>query len=90
MATAATVQSDMNYFKPPYGEILSRIGKVFPYLNIRKHTMNIHTVKVTFNDGDYFYTKINADEQTIRRYYVVGSAIGIDDGRKIASVEVIN
>lgn len=52
--------------------------------------MNIHTVKVTFEDGDYFYTKINADEQTIRRYYAVSSSIGIDDDRKIVSVEVIN
>lgn len=54
------------------------------------NTKQFHTVKVTFEDGDYFYTRINADEQTIRRNYAIGSKIGFDDDRKIISVEIIN
>lgn len=52
--------------------------------------MQFYTVKVTFEDGDYFYTQLNADIQTIYRYYAVDSTIGIDNERKITAVEVIN
>lgn len=52
--------------------------------------MILHTVKVAFDDGDFFYTQISADEDTIRRYYAVGSTIGFDDDRKIISVEIIH
>ncbi|WP_268259448.1 MULTISPECIES: hypothetical protein [Pasteurellaceae] len=30
--------------------------------------MEPRTVKVIYDDGDYFFTLINADEQTIRNY----------------------
>lgn len=52
--------------------------------------METHLIKVIFDDGDYFETKINADEKTIRNYYVVGSSIGIDDSRMIVAIEILN
>lgn len=47
------------------------------------------TVKVIYDDGDYFFTRINADEQTIRSYYAIGSSVSFDDSRKIVSIEIL-
>ncbi|GAB1652032.1 TPA: hypothetical protein ACU207_002284 [Mannheimia haemolytica] len=51
--------------------------------------METRTVKVIYDDGDYFLTRINADEQTIRSYYAIGNSIGFDDTRKIVAVEIL-
>ncbi|MEN2900474.1 hypothetical protein NJNGDCLN_02135 [Mannheimia haemolytica] len=51
--------------------------------------MEPRTVKVIYDDGDYFFTLINADEQTIRNYYAIGSSIGFDNTRKIVAVEIL-
>lgn len=51
--------------------------------------MKPRTVKVIYDDGDYFFTLINADEQTIRNYYAIGSSIGLDNTRKIVAVEIL-
>ncbi|MDW1007470.1 hypothetical protein P2L60_12930 [Mannheimia haemolytica] len=51
--------------------------------------METRIVKVIYGDGDYFFTRINADEQAIRNYYAIGSSIGFDDIRKIIAVEIL-
>ncbi|WP_409499849.1 hypothetical protein ACJ7Z2_07400 [Mannheimia glucosida] len=51
--------------------------------------METRTVKVIYDDGDYFFTRINGDEQTIRSYYAIGSSVGFDDSRKIAAIEIL-
>lgn len=51
--------------------------------------MEPRVVKVIYDDGDYFFTRINADEQTIRSYYAIGSSIGFDNTRKIIAVEIL-
>lgn len=51
--------------------------------------MEPRIVKVIYDDGDYFFTRINADEQTIRRYYAIGSSVGFDDPRKIVAIEIL-
>ncbi|HDL4619007.1 TPA: hypothetical protein PW968_002497 [Mannheimia haemolytica] len=51
--------------------------------------MEPRTVKVIYDDGDYFFTLINADEQAIRNYYAIGSSIGFDNTRKIVAVEIL-
>ncbi|AGQ24482.1 TPA: hypothetical protein PXF07_002474 [Mannheimia haemolytica] len=51
--------------------------------------METRIVKVIYDDGDYFFTRINADEQAIRNYYAIGSSIGFDDIRKIIAVEIL-
>ncbi|HHW7474907.1 TPA: hypothetical protein ACU207_002092 [Mannheimia haemolytica] len=51
--------------------------------------METRIVKVICDDGDYFFTRINADEQAIRNYYAIGSSIGFDDIRKIIAVEIL-
>lgn len=51
--------------------------------------METRIVKVIYDDGDYFFTRINADEQAIRNYYAIGSSIGFDDIRKIIDVEIL-
>ncbi|MFC0946343.1 hypothetical protein ACFGWO_11605 [Pasteurella multocida] len=50
----------------------------------------MRTIKITYTNGDHFITRINGDEETIKRYYAVGSSVGIDNNNIIAKVEILN
>lgn len=50
----------------------------------------MRTVKITFANGDCLTTRINGDDETIKRYYAIGSMVGIDNKNVIAKVEILN
>ncbi|WP_164027393.1 MULTISPECIES: hypothetical protein [Rodentibacter] len=49
----------------------------------------MHTVKITFESGNYVITRINSTENDIRSYYAVGSIVGFDNQDKIVQIEFI-
>ncbi|BDE02919.1 TPA: hypothetical protein QBZ91_002257 [Pasteurella multocida] len=50
----------------------------------------MRTVKITYTNGDHFITRINGNEETIKRYYAIGSTVGIDNKNVIDKVEILN
>ena len=53
----------------------------------------MHTVKVTFEDGNFLTTRINGTEEEIKDYYEIGSPFNIgsveDDIQRVSKLEFL-
>lgn len=56
--------------------------------------MQTHTVKVTFENGDYFITDINGTADTVREYYKIGAVFNLgtegDNFQKVTALQFLH